>query len=134
MVALRRPTSELEAEPLYCVYNPPMADNSQTSLVANSRFSWTTVPQLGSSTARVRLVPLDVSEDQEIPHVDLLSIDRDELLLIRRQLLQGLESGKKPSLLEVIKSKCSPKKGLLGSAAQLLEKSPSDGLINDSLS
>ena len=123
MVALRRATKELAAEPSYDVQNPPMADSSQTNQFSNSRFSWAAVPELESGTARVRLIPLDVSEDQEIPHVDLDTVDRDELLLIRRQLLQGLESSKKQSLLEVIKSKCSPRKVFLGSAAQILEES-----------
>jgi hypothetical protein len=105
MIVLKRAKNGLRAESSDCVYNPPMADSSQTNRSSNSRFSGGTALQLGCSTARVRLVPLDVSEYQEVPRVDLRSMGRDELIAIRRQLLQRQERSKKPSKLEVIKSK-----------------------------
>jgi hypothetical protein len=74
------------------------------------------------------------SEYQEIPHIDLLSINGDELLSMRRQLLQRRKRSKNPSLLEVIKSKYSIRKLFFSSAAQMPEVSPSDGLINNFLS
>jgi hypothetical protein len=93
MIASTRAKKLLGVGPSDSVYNPPMADSSQTNQSSNSRFSEL---QLGSS---------DKSEYQEIPPVDLLSIDKDELLFVRRQLLQRQERSKEPILLEVTESK-----------------------------
>lgn len=111
MIALKWTEDGQEAKPMYYGYNPPMVASSPTNLFSNSQFSQVEAPQLGNSTTRVRLVPLNVSEYQETSEVDLLSIGRDELLSIRRQLLQRPESSKKQDQLEVMNSKNTIRKG-----------------------
>lgn len=111
MIALNWTEDGQEAKPMYYGNNPPMVASSRTNILPDRQFSQLEAPQLGNSTTRVRLVPLNASEYQETSQVDLLSIGRDELLLMRRQLLQKPESSKKPSELEVINSKNTIRKG-----------------------
>jgi len=103
MIDLKRRTYELDLEALYCVTNLPIAGSSHTDLYSNS-FSQYEEPESRS----VRLVPLNGGGDQLISYANLHSMGREELLLIRRQLLQSLGGSEKLSPATESRTKSNP--------------------------
>jgi hypothetical protein len=95
MIVLKSEESELAAEAFYCLMNPSIADNSYANLHSYNKLPQEEKPRSRSIVAPVRLVPLDADGYQEIPYADLFAMERDDLLLTRRQgLLKPRNNGK----------------------------------------